>query len=163
MPRKKAIAVVEPVVAPTNPTNNQTTVNELASALTQAIETARPTKLNIFTRKGKTPWDNKDGSPKPKLKRVFHQHGLIVDPAFLDSEEINLINKLKPGSFCGGLVKVTRRRDKGIDIDWPVKEVSQRLKLISVWGLRNLKEIAAHCIDEAAKPRFSENLDELDD
>jgi len=64
-------------------------INDLAQALVTAIEATRPpTKKNIFTRKKGNPWMNKDGSPKPKLKRVWFQHGMEINQNQLYSDEI---------------------------------------------------------------------------
>lgn len=141
MPRKKAIP--------------ETTVgsSELARALVAAINEAKPKeKKNMFNRVIMTPWTPKDGSPKVKLKRAAFQHGMEIDEDKLDNDEITLFNQLRPGRFLDGFVKVVRRRDRGIDIDYPVKTASQRLKLVNQFGIRNLKELLAYCINEAANP-----------
>lgn len=129
-------------------------VSDLAAALVQAINLAKPVEKKTFaTRKPRTPWTPKDGSPKLTLKRAAHQHGMEVDPEKLSNEEITLFNKLRPGRFMDGLVTVTRRRDKGIDISYPVKTAAQRLKLVNLFGIRNLAELLSYCINESANPK----------
>ena len=49
-------------------------------------------------------------------------------------------------------VKVVRRRDRGVDIDYPVKTASQRLKLVNQFGIRNFAELLQRCIDEGNNP-----------
>jgi hypothetical protein len=131
-------------------------VNDLAAAIAQAtataIETARPQKKTIFNRTPHTPWTPEDGSKKLKLKRKTFQHSIEVRPDFHSNEEIALLNQIRPGVYCEGHVRVTRRRDKGIDITWPHKVVAQRMRLVQQFGLRNLREILARCIDEASNP-----------
>lgn len=138
--------------------------SELATALTAAIEAAKPpTKKNIFTRKEHTPWTPKDGSVKPKLKRKIFQHSIPVQDKFLTSEQILLLNKIRPGDYFDGYVHVTRRRDKGIDITYPMRNAQQRMALAGKTGARNFTELIKNINDEAAKPRKSEfDLEDLD-
>jgi hypothetical protein len=125
----------------------------LADAFVNAIERTRPPqKQTVATLKRKTPWMPADGSPKPKMKRKFYQHGLIIGNN-VSSEEIELLNRLKPGRFCEGNVIVTLRKDKGIDIDYPVRTASQRLKLVNVFGIRSFSELLRRCIDEKSDPK----------
>jgi hypothetical protein len=128
--------------------------SELAQALVQAINATKgPEKKTAITRKPGNPWMPKDGSSKLKLKRKVYQHSLMVDPDMSTNEEIELMNQLRPGLFCDGHVKVVRRRDKGIDIDYPIKTASQRLKLVNQFGIRNFKELLERCIDESKNPQ----------
>jgi hypothetical protein len=129
----------------------------LVDALKEVVMAVKPpTKKNIFDRKNGSPWAPPDGVPKLKLKRKMYQHGILIDDAFLTNEEIALANQIRPGSYCDGHVRVIRRRDKGIDIDWPVRNSQQRLKLVNQFGLRNFSEVLQRCITEAAKPKRSE-------
>jgi hypothetical protein len=140
---KKVQKVSEPAVG----------VNELAAALVQAINMAKPPeKKNAFTRKANTPWHPKDGSPKIKLRRKFYQHGLLIDPDMETNETIALMNKVRPGTYCDGWVVVKRRRDKGIDIDYSVKTAAHRLKLVNQFGIRSFNELLERCIKEAENP-----------
>lgn len=136
--------------------------NALAEALVMAINAAKPVeKKNAANRKAITPWTPKDGSPKAKLKRKVFQHGLPADEEILSNDEINLFNKLRPGVFLDGNVKVIRRRDKGIDLDYAVKTASQRLKLVNQFGVRNLKDLLEMCVNEANNPKTrTEDSDE---
>ena len=128
--------------------------SELAAALVQAINAAKPIEKKTFaTRKPRTPWTPKDGEAKVKLKRAAFQHGMEIDEDRLSSEEITLFNKLRPGRFLDGTVTVTRRRDRGIDVSYPVKTAAQRLKLVNNFGIRNLSELLTLCIQEAQNPK----------
>lgn len=127
--------------------------SDLAAALTAAIQAARPQTKNAFNRTVNTPWTPKDGSKKLKLKRKMFQHGLPADEEILDNEEIRLMNTVRPGAYLDGTVRINRRKDRGLDIDYPMKTASQRLKLVNAFGIRNLKELLTRCIEEADKPK----------
>lgn len=148
---------------PVTETPRETSVgtSELAAALVQAINATKPVEKKTFaTRKAKTPWTPKDGTPKVKLKRAAFQHGMEVDPDKLSNEEIALYNQLRPGRFLDGVVTVTRRRDRGIDVSYPVKTAAQRLKLVNLFGIRNLGELLSMCVNEAVNP--PKQLEDLD-
>ena len=157
----KKTAPVEEVTQVAQKAEASVGTSELAAALVQAINAAKPVEKKTFaTRKPKTPWTPKDGSPKTKLKRNAFQHGMEIDEDKLSNDEIALFNKLRPGRFLDGLVTVTRRRDRGIDISYPVKTAAQRLKLVNLFGIRNLAELLAMCINEAQNPKpQAEDLD----
>lgn len=148
----KAKATVEtdptPTPAPVDPS-----IANLVAALSQAIQLTKPVeKKTAANRKPGSPWAPKDGSKKLKLRRDHFQHGIKIDPDFLSNVDIELLNKLKVGRFLDGWVKVYRRKDHGIDIDYPVKTAQQRLKLVSTYGVRSFAELLQRCIDEAANP-----------
>lgn len=124
----------------------------LADAFVQAIErTKPPTKKTVLDYKPRTPWTPKDGSPKLKMKRRFFHHGLLLEHN-VSNEEISLLNQVKPGVYCDGFVRVVLRRDRGIDIDYPVKTASQRLRLVNQFGIRSFTELLQRIIDERANP-----------
>lgn len=134
-------------------TPDVTSANDLVKALVQAINLTKPVeKKNAGNRKPQSPWDPKDGSKKLKLKRKMYQHAILIDPDMIPNDEIALLNKLKVGRFVDGWVKVFRRKDHGIDIDYPVKTASQRMKLSSQYGIRNFKELLERCIADSALP-----------
>ncbi len=160
-PKKIQSSTTESVsVGVESPSKGNMSVGELsqgiAGAVAQAIEASRPQKKTIFTRVKGTPWTPKDGSPKAKFKRKAYQHSLPLDEKFMSNEEITLFNQLRPGTYCDGLIRVTKRRDKGMDLTYPVKTNSQRLKLVAEYGLTNLTQIMNKCILEASQPRKSE-------
>jgi hypothetical protein len=137
--------------------------NALVEALARAINLTKPIeKKNIMNRKPGDPWTPKDGSKKLKLKRKAYQHGIIVDPDFITNEEIDLFNKLRPGRFLDGWVKVYKRRDGGIDIDYPVKTATQRMKLLSSYRITSLKDLLTKCIEEAKNPKPETSADTED-
>jgi hypothetical protein len=137
---------------------------ELIDALVQAIQITKPIeKKTIANRKPGSPWDPKDGSKKLKLKRKMYQHGIMIDPDFHTNEDIELLNKLRPGRYMDGYVKVYKRKDQGIDIDYPIKTASQRLRLVNQFGIRSLADLVSRCIEEAAHPEKykTEDLEDL--
>lgn len=135
----------------------QSQASELALALREVIEATRPVeKKNPFTRKVSTPWTPPEGTQRLKLKRKLYQHSIPVDEDMLTNEDIAQANKLRPGVYLDGFLKVIRRRDKGIDIDYPVRSVQQRLKLSSVHGIRSFTELLQRINEEASRPRKSE-------
>lgn len=134
----------------------------LADAFVNAIERTRPpTKVTVATRKSKTPWTPEDGSPKLKMKRVFYHHGLAVGEN-VSNEEIALLNQVKPGHYCEGYVRVTLRKDRGIDIDYPVRTASQRLRLVNGYGIRSFAELLQRIIDEKANPTKYRKAEDAD-
>ena len=143
-------------------TPTQSASQELVAALVQAINATKPVeKKNPVNRKVNTPWTPKDGSPKLKLKRQMYQHSILLDPDMLTNRQIELLNKVKPGTFLDGYVTIRRRRDKGIDIDYKIKTAAQRLRLVNQFGIRDFDELLERCIDEAANPKkFADPEDE---
>lgn len=135
-------------------TSPQVALDQLAEAMIKAINvTKAPEKKNAITRKVNTPWTPKNGAVKVKLKGKFYQHGINIDEDMLTNTETELLNKLKAGVFLNGWVKVNKRRnDRGLDITYPVKTASQRLKLVNQFGIRNFSELIARCVEEAANP-----------
>lgn len=130
-----------------------------ATAIADAIRGTQPfVKKTQFNKPSVTAWTPKDGSPQHRLKRKSYHHGMLIgDPTEpetrMTNEEIDLFNKIKPGTYCNGFVKVIRRRDKGIDIDYPVRTASQRLRLVNDFGIRSFAELLQRCVDEAARPK----------
>lgn len=124
----------------------------LANAFVDALErTKGPVKQMPGMRKKKTPWSPAEGEPQLKMKRVFYHHGLPLSWN-INNETIGLLNQLKPGAYCDNFVRVTLRKDRGIDITYPVRTNSQRLKLVNEYGIRSFDELLRRCIDEKANP-----------
>lgn len=141
-------------------TTTQSSVDVLAAALIKAINITKPKeKINPANRVPRTAWSPPPGVAKAKLKRKSYQHGIPIDPDMITNEEINLLNQLKPGLYCDGWVKVIRRRDRGINVEYPVKTAAQRLRLTSQFGVRNLKELLELLIYQAANPKTREEVD----
>lgn len=136
--------------------------NELAEAMVAAIEAARPKKITAASRKPNTPWTPKDGSPKLKLKRKMYQHGIPISETRSTNERIELLNKVRPGVYCDGFVRVDRRKDRGINITYPVKTASHRLKLINDFQITSLEALLRRLIEEAENPVKYKPADELD-
>lgn len=160
MATKKEKEAAQTVVTETGTTVG---VEVLAEALTRAIRATEPLKKKtVSTRKKDTPWTPKDGSPKLKTRRKMYHHGIPITNR-VSNEEIELLNQVKPGHFCEGFVKVTLRKDRGIDIDYPVKTTSQRLMLVNRFGIRTFSELLQRLINEAADPTKFKRPDDLDD
>ena len=128
-------------------------INDIAQALIAAINaTKSPEKKTPFNRKKGDPWQPKPGQVKPKLKRVIYQHGVELNPAQLSVEEVELLNKIKVGSYCGGHIRVLKRKDRSYDIDYPIRTASQRLKLVNQFQIVSLKSLLQRLVDEASDP-----------
>lgn len=126
---------------------------DLANALAGALQVIKPKeKVTAAGRKPRTPWTPKDGSGKLKLKRKMYHHGILLENR-LTNDEVELLNKIKPGTYCDGWVSVVRRKDKGLNIDYKVRTASQRLKLVNEFGIRNFKELLERLILEAENPQ----------
>ena len=139
-------------------------IDALAQALITAIEATRPpSKKNEFNRHKGDPWQPKDGSPKLKLKRPIFQHAIEVNPDQLTNESIELANQLKPGRFCDGHVRVVKRRDGALDIDYPIKTAAQRLKLMNSFGIRNFTDLLQRLVDEKANPAKYRSQQDMED
>ena len=150
MPRTKKSD--EPSVEETPVVVQPNSSADLINALVSAINLTKPTeKKTAVTRKPGSPWDPKDGSKKLKLKRKMYQHSIIMDPETLSNEEIDLLNKVKVGRYLGDLVKIYRRKDHGIDIDYPVKTASQRMRAASKFN--SLTNLLQQCVEEAKNPK----------
>lgn len=135
---------------------------ELAAALVQAIELTRPTpKKNPFNRKVGTPWTPKDGSAKIKLRRKVFQHGMPVENDITTNEDITLMNRLRPGTFLDGHVRVLRRKDRGLDIDYPIRTAAQRLKLSSNFGITSFRALLERLVEEGENPQLYK-VDDVD-
>lgn len=137
-------------------------IADLAAALTQALEAAKPPqKKTPFNRPRLGPWDPKDGTAKPKLRRTMYHHGIQLTESNLSPEEIELLNKVKAGSYCGGHVRVIKRKDRSLDVDYPIRTASQRLKLVNAFGITSFKSLLERLVAEAADPKqYKSDLDD---
>ena len=140
-------------------------INDIAQALITAINSTKtPEKKTPFNRKKGDPWQPKPGQVKPKLKRTFMQHGIELNPAQLFVEEIELLNQIKPGAYCGGHLRVNKRKDRSYDIDYPIRTASQRMKLSNQFQITSLRSMLQRIIDEQNDPaRFKGPDDDNDD
>lgn len=141
-----------------NPEVTQDAVSQLINALVSAIQLTKPVEKKTFaTFKSRTAFTPKNGEPRAKLKRKSYHHGILQNRdggrELLSNEEIELFNKIRPGTYCDGHVTVTRRRDRGVDVDYPVKTASQRLQLVNKYGIRNFKELLERIVAEGENPK----------
>lgn len=127
----------------------------LAGALGEALKAAQPVqKKNVVTRKKVNPWMPTDGSPKiMKFKRPMYHHGIPIDPRRTYNENCVLLDKIKPGTYLNGHVKVLKRKDNGYDIEYPIRTAAQRLKLINQFGITDFNSLLRRILDERADPR----------
>lgn len=157
MRQTSAMPVTQTAEPPPPPNVGVGAVDQLATALQRAIESTRPPeKKTVDTRKARTPWSPPEGVARAKFKRPVYQHGIALqisdnDPS-LTNQEIELLNQVRPGIYCDGHVKVNKTRDRGVNIDYPVKTAAQRLKLVNQFGIRSLSELCERLIDEHARP-----------
>lgn len=149
-------------VAQEQPAIQADIAGRLAEAIIQGIEEARPKRITITNRKRNTPWTPKDGSKKLTLKRKMYQHGLRIKENTCTNEEIDLMNKIKPNVYCNGFITVTRRRDRGINIDYKIKTASDKLKLVNQFGITSFASLLRRIIDEGENPATYKSPDELD-
>ena len=143
----------------------QSPENALVSALIQAIQMTKPVeKKNAGNFKSRGFFQPKNGESRSKLKRKTYHHGVLLNRdngrELLTNDEIDLLNQIRPGSYCDGDVKVTRRRDKGIDVDYKIRTAAQRLNLINKHGVRSFKELLERVIVEAENPAQYKQTDE---
>ena len=143
------------------------TVDQLAEAMGRALVSIKPfEKKTIITRKKMNPWMPTDGSPKIlTLKRPMYQHGVEIDPKFTKNETCLLLDKIRSGKYCGGFITVTKRKNGGLDIDYPIRTAAQRLKLSSQFGITSFHGLLQRLLDERADPAKYKQAgdDELDD
>lgn len=167
MPRKKKVAQpeipqqtieVQAAKAATLDPAMIEALKALGLVFSDAITKSRPVeKKNFATRKPRSPWDPTDGSPKLKLKRKMYQHGILIDPDFNDNATIDALNHLKVGRYLGDWVKVYKRKDQGIDIDYPVKTASQRMKLPGM-GITEQRDPATNKLIKSGLQIFVERM-----
>ena len=169
----KAILSAREKMAANSPTDNTTTdnsqkygLNQLADALMQALNAVKPIeKKNIMTRKKMNPWTPKDGSPKIlEFKRPMYHHGIPIEPKFTYNEVCVLLNKVKPGTYCDKLVRVSKRKDGGLDIDYPIRTAAQRLKVLPYTSGKGFLGLIERLIAERADPKkYAQSSEEDDD
>ena len=164
--QRQAEGVPEEVIPQAAPVQSQAIgIDVLAAALTQALKAAQPeSKKTVVTRRKLNAWTPKDGSPKIlKFKRPMYHHGIPLNPKTTLNENCLLLDKLKPGVYCSGHVRVTKRKDNGLDIDYPIRTAAQRLKLINQFGITNFNSLLQRLIDERSDPRKYAQPEDLDD
>jgi hypothetical protein len=134
----------------------------MADAFVEAINrTKPPEKKTVFTKKRVTPWDPEGKQPEKQLKRKFYQHGIEIRGK-VTQEEVDLLNKLKPGRYCEGFVEVQLRKDRGINIEYPVKTNSQRLRLVNQFGVTKFADLLRRIVDEKENPQKYRRVEDED-
>lgn len=139
------------------------TYNDMA-ALIAAIRAGQPKqKVNAYQRKKVCRSCGQEHKHNTPLKRVWYQHGAF-ELTKLDfcNDVIELMNQVKPGVYCKGLVRVNKRKDRAYDITWNVSTVAQRLRVTNEAG-DTFAKILQRCIDEANDPARFKGPDDGDD
>ena len=139
------------------------TTNDMA-LLIEAIRAGQPKpKVHAYQRKKVCRGCKHEHKHNTPLKRVWYQHGAfeLTKEAFCN-DTIELLNKVRPGHYCNGLVRVNKRKDRAYDITWPAATVAQRMRVINEAGA-TFNAILQRCIDEAADPKRFKGPDDGDD
>lgn len=125
-------------------------VKELAQAIKAAVEETAPIKqVHISRYSAVTPFNPTGKKVRTKLNCNFTQNGARVNIARLTDEELELINKLKPGRFFERRVEVVERIENGerdIDIRYNNATNEQRMENKNLF--RNLRELLQGCVDQ---------------
>ena len=136
---------------------NQLGIEELAKALALAIESTRPPQKKTPFNRVK-PWEEK----KAPFKRTWYQHGMEITPRQVSAAAIDLMNKVKPGNYVNGLIRVIKNKDRSYNITWPVATAAQRMRVIQDAG-PTIEAILQRCIDEKNDPRQFKGPEDDDD
>lgn len=130
----------------------------LGFVFADAIQKSKPIeKKTTATRKPGDPWQPTDGSKKLTLKRKMYLHSIPIDPDFNDNATIDALNHLKVGRYLGDWVKVYKRKDQGIDIDYPIKTASQRMRLASM-GITEQRDPSTGKLIKSGLQIFAEKM-----
>ena len=130
-------------------------LSQLADAFMQAMNAVKPVeKKTIMTRKKLNPWTPKDGSAKIlEFRRPMYHHGIPIEAKFTYNEACQLLDKIKVGTYCDKLVTVRKRKDGGLDIDYPIRTAAQRLKVLPYTAGRGFLGLLERIIAERADPK----------
>lgn len=137
-------------------------VSDLAAALVHAINLTKPKakKQPGVDYDPKNPWAPKLGEARSKLKRKAFIHGIAQGDQWANST-IDLFNQIRPGTYVNGLVKITRRRDKGINLDWAFKSPEQRLRVLMAGGFTHIDQLLQACLTEAKTKALTPETDDF--
>lgn len=139
------------------------TYNDMA-ALINAIQASQPkSKVHAYQRKKVCRSCGKEHKNNIPLKRVWYQHGAFeLTKETFCNDVIELLNQVRPGAYCKGLVRVVRRKDRAYDITWPVATIAQRLRVTNEAG-DTFEKILRRCIAEYNDPSKFKGPDDGDD
>ena len=151
------------LVSPTPTPSGSVDISALTQALIAAINSTKDIKAKPYRRKKNNPYFPKDGSPRLKLRRKCMQHGIEIDEDQLYNEDIDGLNKMKFGRYCGGFVRVIKRKDGSLDIDYPVRTSAQKLKLMNSFGITTFSGLIQRILAERAEPLKYKPEDEDDE
>ena len=134
------------------------------AALIEAIRAGQPKqKIHAYQRKKICKECGREHKHNTPLKRVWYQHGAFeLTKTSFCNDTIELLNQVKPGVYCKGLIRVNKRKDRAYDITWPVATVAQRLRVTNEAGT-TFNLILQRLIDEANDPKRFKGPDDGDD
>lgn len=116
-----------------------------ATAVRSVIDAVKPPKVSIADFKPVTAF-NPTGARRRRLKRTVYQNGARMNPALLTDKEIALLDKVKPGRYCEGLVtvhEVQRGGNTEVHLAYANKTLEDRMALKNV--ARNLQDMLEQC------------------
>ena len=90
----------------TKDTKQERTLAKVLEGLAAAQEDGPIRQVRQHAAKYRTA-GNPTGGPRPAMARDYRMQGSQLRPAMLSNEEIDLLNKLKPGRYNGGKWIVT--------------------------------------------------------
>lgn len=122
---------------------NSEDVQGLAQAIRTAVEETAPQKqVHISRYIAQTPWNPTGTRVRPELRGRFFQNGRLIQDDRLTADEINKLNKLKPGRYFDRKVEVLERSENGdvtVEIRYSNKSMEQRMEMKNL--ARNLNEL----------------------
>ena len=161
---QQAILALRAGKTATAPAGTQGVTYTDMAALIEAIRAGQPKqKALAYQRKKLCRACGAEHKHNTPLKRVWYQHGAF-ELTKLDfcNDVIELLNQVKPGVYCKGLVRVNKRKDRAYDITWNVSTIAQRLRVTNEAG-DTFAKILQRCIDENNDPARFKGPDDGDD
>lgn len=149
----------------TSPDSDQSVnVKDLVNALVTAITLTKPIeKKTTINRVRHNPYYPPAGTPRLKLKKLWYQNGNEIDVEQLYNEDIDELNKMKAGRYMAGHLRIVKRKDGGMGIEYPIRTAAQRLKLQNQFHISNFTDLVKRINAERADPTKYRPADEDDD
>lgn len=126
-------------------------IDKLANAITNAVAEAGPVKqIHISRYTAKTPWNPTGSKQRPKMRCRFFQNGFEIREAFVTDEDIDRLNKIRPGRYLNRKVEVIQRNEHGnesMELRYSNATIEQRMELKN--EARSLSEMLKRIVSEA--------------
>lgn len=142
-------------------------VNALETLIQTIKDTAPPRKVSAAQREIRSPFaQGRKKREIPKLKVIFYQNGYRPSPKVLFPNEIEMINKLKPGKYANGKLVVTREVSQTEDPDKvtlhyhnarPDQKIAM-MQLTQGGGLPRMLQICTEEAEARARTRNTETV-----